>query len=73
MDDTTQSVYLTGGKVGAEAKHWLAYPEKEKNGGRCTGWPLGFVPDGCINLNRQFPGKRIRCLVSEKKLLPWTV
>jgi hypothetical protein len=61
MDDTSNSVYLSG--------QWDAFEEKSSDGGTCTGLWLGDIGQGggCKNLNDDFDGKkisgaRVRCL-----------
>lgn len=62
MDDTSKSVYLTGGVVNGGNGEWFAFPNKDKNGGKCQGSVLRLLPDGCVNLNSHFRRRRIRCV-----------
>ncbi|KAI3319832.1 hypothetical protein HD806DRAFT_508076 [Xylariaceae sp. AK1471] len=61
MDDTTNSVFLSG--------QWDAFEGKSGDGGTCTGLWLGDIGKGggCKNLNDDFDGKRkagarVRCV-----------
>lgn len=63
MDDTTNSVYLTGGWA-LGRKKWVAYDTKTSNGGKCVGNELGDLPDGCVNINNVYSPRRVRCVRS---------
>ncbi|KAK4149511.1 hypothetical protein C8A00DRAFT_18812 [Chaetomidium leptoderma] len=52
MDDTINSVYITGKLKG--------YSGKTRNGGECSGSFVGHMGQGCNNLNGR--GKRIKCV-----------
>ena len=54
MDDTTHSVYLSGAD-------WMGFSDKESDGGRCSGFPIG-VGQGCNNLETLKPGYRVKCV-----------
>lgn len=65
MDDTSKSVYVTHGARPDGVRRWfIAYSGKTSNGGSCNGDILGTSPEGCVNLNTAFPGRRIKCLRS---------
>lgn len=55
MDDTTNSVYMSGTRWG-----WVGFDGKTGNGGRCTGKSLGRMTQGCNKLQKG--DSRIRCV-----------
>jgi hypothetical protein len=55
MDDTTQSVYLSGAD-------WMGWSDKESDGGRCSGFIIG-VHQGCNNLEALKPPYRVKCVM----------
>lgn len=54
MDDTTNSVYITGKFIG--------FSGKTGNGGKCTGRAVMTMKQGCNNLNNAYAGGRIKCV-----------
>jgi hypothetical protein len=64
MDDTSHSVYLTDGTHSdGTARKWVGYSDKTGNGGSCKGLYLGYMGQGCVNLDT-VKNVRVKCVNS---------